>query len=79
MLLAQIQLAINENPQIPFHADALQPLVPQSVCVSRVASSQVQNLALVLVSLCYIIPLTTLLTSCTETKTESYEFDVWTW
>ncbi|NXF14407.1 TOPZ1 protein, partial [Rhodinocichla rosea] len=30
-LLAPIQLAINQDPQVPFHSAALQPLIPQSI------------------------------------------------
>ncbi|NXB81563.1 TOPZ1 protein, partial [Donacobius atricapilla] len=44
-LLAHIELAINQDLQIPFHRTALQPPVPQSVCTSRVASSWMQSLS----------------------------------
>jgi len=47
--LAHIQLAVIQNPQIPFHGAALQPFVPQSVHRYRVALSQVWNAALALV------------------------------
>lgn len=39
--LAHIQLAINQNSQIPFHSDDLQFLVSQPVLTSRITSSQV--------------------------------------
>ncbi|KAJ7414310.1 hypothetical protein WISP_85052 [Willisornis vidua] len=44
-------LAINQDPQVPFHGTAFQPPVLQSVRTSRLAPSQVQNLALPLVEL----------------------------
>ena len=44
---AQIQLAIDQDPQALFHGAASQYLIPQSVRASRVAPSQVQNPALV--------------------------------
>ncbi|KAK4806181.1 hypothetical protein QYF61_001104 [Mycteria americana] len=47
--LTHIQLAINPNPQVSFRGAALQPLVPQFVCIPRITPSQVQNLALALV------------------------------
>ncbi|KAF4789523.1 hypothetical protein TURU_149949 [Turdus rufiventris] len=48
-LPAHVQLVIDQDSQVPFHGTALQPLIPQSVCISRVVSFQVQNLALALV------------------------------
>ena len=51
-LPAHVQLVIDQDPQVPFHGTALQPLIPQSVCTSRVAPSaslQVQDPALSLV------------------------------
>ena len=50
-LLAQVQLAASQNPQIPFHGAAPQFLVPQSVCIARFAWSQVKDLALAPVKL----------------------------
>ncbi|XP_050565909.1 uncharacterized protein LOC126913259 [Cygnus atratus] len=50
-LLAHIQLAVNHNPQIPLCRAALQRLVAQSVCIARVAPSQVQDPALAFVKL----------------------------
>ncbi|TRZ08540.1 hypothetical protein HGM15179_018565 [Zosterops borbonicus] len=50
-LLTHIQLSINQDPQVPFCIAALQLLIPQSVCTSRVALSQVQNLEITLVKL----------------------------
>lgn len=50
-LQIHIQLAFNNKPQILFHGAALQLLILQSVCISRVALSQVQNLVLDLVKL----------------------------
>lgn len=49
-----LQLAFNQNPQIPFHEAALQPLIPQAISISKVSPSQVQNLALILVEF-YIV------------------------
>lgn len=46
-LLAHVQLAIDQNPQILLRRAALQHLVPQSICTARVAVSQVENPALV--------------------------------
>ena len=40
------QLAADQDPQIPFSRVAFQCLIPQSVCIARVAPSQVENLAL---------------------------------
>lgn len=51
LFLTCIQLSVGQNPQVPFCGAALQPLVPQSVQIARVAPSQVHNLALVLVEL----------------------------
>jgi len=42
-LLAQVQLAASQNPQIPFHGAAPQPLIPPSVHRAGAAPSQVQN------------------------------------
>lgn len=39
-----IQLALDRNPQIPFHEAALWHLASHSVCIPRVALFQVQNL-----------------------------------
>lgn len=50
-LLAHIQLAINQNPQVPFHRAVLQPLISQDVVISKTASSQVQNPRLALIKL----------------------------
>ncbi|KAJ7419742.1 hypothetical protein WISP_52371 [Willisornis vidua] len=50
-LLTNIQLTIDQDPQVPFHSTAFQHLIPQSLRISRVASSQVQNLALSFVEL----------------------------
>ncbi|KAJ7410396.1 hypothetical protein BTVI_53560 [Pitangus sulphuratus] len=50
-LMTHTQLAINEDPQVPFHSSVLQPLAPQAIHTARVALSQVQNPALVLVKL----------------------------
>ena len=44
-LLAQIQLAISQNPQIHFNRVLLLPLIPQFVGISRVALSWVLNFA----------------------------------
>ncbi|KAJ7420083.1 hypothetical protein WISP_50248 [Willisornis vidua] len=44
--MAHIQLAIDQDPEVPFHGTAFQHLTPQSVKTSRVAPFQVQNLAL---------------------------------
>ena len=48
-LLTHIQLAINTNPQMSFQEAVVQPLIPQSVHITRIAPSQVENLALALV------------------------------
>lgn len=50
-LLTHIQLAIAQQPQVPFHSAGLQLLVPLSVCTTWVALYQVQNLSLALVKL----------------------------
>ena len=50
-LLSHIQLVVNLKPQIPFCRVDIGLLVPQSLCIARVASSQVWNLAIVLVEL----------------------------
>ncbi|KAJ7411402.1 hypothetical protein BTVI_49499 [Pitangus sulphuratus] len=50
-LLTNIQLAINQDPQILFHGPDLQPLIPQSVQTSRAVLSRVQNPAPVFVKI----------------------------
>ncbi|KAF4796003.1 hypothetical protein TURU_088131 [Turdus rufiventris] len=50
-LMTHIQLAIDQDIQVPFHGTAFQPLIPQSVHTSRVDLSQVQNPELALVEL----------------------------
>ena len=50
-LLTRILLAINPDLQISFHGAALQALVPQYLCITRITLSQVQNSALALVEL----------------------------
>lgn len=45
-LFTHIQLAVKQDPQISFSRAALQCLIPQSECIARVTSSQVQNPAL---------------------------------
>ena len=50
-LLTHIQLAVNQNSQIPFCGIALQFLIPQSVHTTRAAPSYVQNSAHGLVEL----------------------------
>lgn len=52
-----IQLCIDQDPQIFFCGTASQHLTPQSVCTSRVSPSQVQNLALSIVENCHSSPL----------------------
>lgn len=47
--LTHIQFVVNQDPQIPVHRAALQPLIPQSVQKFRVALVQVLNPALPLV------------------------------
>lgn len=42
---------LNQNLHIPFSKAVLQPLIPQSVQISRVAPSKVQSLAFALVKL----------------------------
>ena len=39
-------LAVNRNPKVPFHGATLQPFIPQTVQIPRVALSQVRNPAL---------------------------------
>lgn len=51
MLVTYIQLAADQNPQIPFCGAALQPLVLQPVQRAKVALSQVQGPTLPLVEL----------------------------
>ncbi|KAK4811354.1 LOW QUALITY PROTEIN: hypothetical protein QYF61_027583 [Mycteria americana] len=48
-LLTHIEPAVNQHPQVPFCRAALQPLLSQSILVSSVTPSQVQNLAFVLI------------------------------
>ncbi|KAK4825857.1 hypothetical protein QYF61_003131 [Mycteria americana] len=48
-LLAHIQAAVNQHPQIFFHWAAFQPLFPKPVALHGVAVAQVQDLALGLV------------------------------
>lgn len=50
-LLTHLQLAINPNSQISFCRAALQPLIPQFVCVNATTSSQMQNPPLALVKI----------------------------
>lgn len=50
-LMAQAQLAIDRDPQVPFHSAALQLLISQSRHTTRVAWSYVHNLALAHVEL----------------------------
>jgi len=47
--LTHIQFAISPNAQISFRRAALQPLIPQSVYITRSTVSQVQNPALAFV------------------------------
>ncbi|RMC12967.1 hypothetical protein DUI87_10494 [Hirundo rustica rustica] len=49
--MTRVQLATDQDLQIPFHGTALQHLIPQSVRTSRVVPPQVQNLTLSLVDL----------------------------
>ncbi|KAK4815335.1 hypothetical protein QYF61_000167 [Mycteria americana] len=48
-LLAHIQAAVNQHPQVLFHRAAFQPLFPKPVALHGVAVAQVQDLALGLV------------------------------
>ncbi|KAK4818276.1 hypothetical protein QYF61_009994 [Mycteria americana] len=48
-LLAHIQPAVNQHPQVLFHQAAFQPLFPKPVALHGVAVAQVQDLALSLV------------------------------
>ncbi|KAK4812678.1 LOW QUALITY PROTEIN: hypothetical protein QYF61_012188 [Mycteria americana] len=48
-LLAHIQVAVNQHPQVLFHQAAFQPLFPKPVALHGVAVAQVQDLALGLV------------------------------
>ncbi|KAK4818581.1 hypothetical protein QYF61_015381 [Mycteria americana] len=48
-LLAHIQAAVNQHPQVLFHLAAFQPLFPKSVALHGVVVTQVQDLALGLV------------------------------
>ncbi|KAK4823962.1 hypothetical protein QYF61_008348 [Mycteria americana] len=48
-LLAHIQPAVNQHPQVLFHQAAFQPLFPKPVALHGVAVAQVQDLALGLV------------------------------
>ena len=45
-LLTHLQLVVNQDPQIHSSRATLQFFIPQSVCIARVTSSQVQNVAL---------------------------------
>ncbi|GAB0185992.1 cAMP-dependent protein kinase inhibitor alpha [Grus japonensis] len=48
-LLAHVQPAVNQHPQVLFHQAALQPLFPKPVALHGVVATQVQDLALSLV------------------------------
>ncbi|KAK4832367.1 hypothetical protein QYF61_021966 [Mycteria americana] len=48
-LLAHIQVAVNQHPQVLFHRPVFQPLFPKPVALHGVAVAQVQDLALSLV------------------------------
>ncbi|KAK4832999.1 hypothetical protein QYF61_027023 [Mycteria americana] len=48
-LLAHIQVAVNQHPQVLFHRAAFQPLFPKPVALHGVVVTQVQDLALGLV------------------------------
>ncbi|KAK4821026.1 hypothetical protein QYF61_012112 [Mycteria americana] len=48
-LLAHIQLAVDQHPQVLFHRAAFQPLFPKPVALHGVAVTQVQDLTLSLV------------------------------
>ncbi|KAK4823331.1 hypothetical protein QYF61_000933 [Mycteria americana] len=48
-LLAHIQVAVNQHPQVLFHQAAFQPLFPKPVALHGAAVTQVQDLALGLV------------------------------
>ncbi|KAK4809951.1 hypothetical protein QYF61_002908 [Mycteria americana] len=48
-LLAHVQPAVKQHPQVLFHRAALQPLFPKPVALHEVAVAQVQDLALSLV------------------------------
>ncbi|KAK4827826.1 hypothetical protein QYF61_021910 [Mycteria americana] len=48
-LLAHVQLAVNQHPQVLFHQAAFQPLFPKPVVLHGVVVTQVQDLALSLV------------------------------
>ncbi|KAK4828223.1 hypothetical protein QYF61_024718 [Mycteria americana] len=48
-LLAHVQPAVNQHPQVLFHRTAVQPLVPKSAALHGVVVTQVQDLALSLV------------------------------
>ncbi|KAK4810166.1 hypothetical protein QYF61_010478 [Mycteria americana] len=48
-LLAHIQAAVNQHPQVLFHGEAFQPLFPKPVVLHRVIVTQVQDPALSLV------------------------------
>ncbi|KAK4820374.1 hypothetical protein QYF61_025450 [Mycteria americana] len=48
-LLAHIQAAVNQHPQVLFRQAAFQPLLPKPVALHGVAVAQVQDLALGLV------------------------------
>ena len=53
-LLTHFQLTADQDAQIPYSRAAFYRLILQSVCIARVAPSQVQNLALALVK-CHAI------------------------
>lgn len=53
-LLTHFQLSTHQDTQVPLHGAALQHLIPQLVHTSRVAPSQVQNLAISLVELHWV-------------------------
>ncbi|KAK4811265.1 hypothetical protein QYF61_022162 [Mycteria americana] len=55
-LLAHIQAAVNQHPQVLFCLAAFQPLFPKPVALHGVAAAQVQDLALGLVKLHTIHP-----------------------
>ncbi|CAN0300535.1 unnamed protein product [Bubo scandiacus] len=48
-LLAHIQLAVDQHPQVLFHQAPFQPLFPKPVALHGVVMTQVQDLALTLV------------------------------
>ncbi|KAJ7408584.1 hypothetical protein WISP_119723 [Willisornis vidua] len=54
-LLTYIQLSMNKDAQLPFHDSAFQHPIPQSVCTSGVAPSEVQNPALPLLNFMWLV------------------------